>query len=362
MNIIEKLMSEDVYRILLGSVLFLLSSFITYIIYKRIIHVLKRKAKQTKSKVDDFVIDILKIPILWILLWIIFKIFSYSFLSQTPAFAVLMKINNILLILTIGWLLIKVIKASFYYYLNKLDLTIADNLDARRNFTKMKIFENIIIAIISILTIAFCLMTFEEVRSIGISLLTSAGIAGIIIGFAAQKSIATFLAGIQIAITQPIRLDDVVIVEGEWGRIEEITLTYVVVKIWDERRLVLPVTYFIERPFQNWTRNTSDILGTIFLYVDYSLPVDALRTHLLQLLENHQLWDKRVANIQVTDTKERYKELRVLVSSQNASLNWDLRVDIREKLIDFINSEYPDCFAKTRLVGSLQQSPENFKH
>nr|WP_320058722.1 mechanosensitive ion channel domain-containing protein [uncultured Bacteroides sp.] len=355
MNIIEKLMSEASYHILFGTALFLISIVITFIIYRWVISMLRKKALKTKTRVDDFAIDILKIPILWLLVWILFKIFSHSFLSQTTIFDLLMKVNNVLLILTIGWVLIKLVKTLFYYYLNRQDMTVADNLNARRNFTKMKIFENIIVAIISIIIIAFCLMTFDEVRSIGISLLTSAGIAGVIVGFAAQKSLATVLAGIQIAITQPIRLDDVVVVEGEWGRIEEITLTYVVVKIWDERRLVLPVTYFIEHPFQNWTRHTSKILGTIFLYVDYSLPVDALRTELLRLLENHSLWDKRVANIQVTDTKEQYKELRILVSSQNSSLNWDLRVDIREKLIDFINSKYPDCFTKTRLVGSLQQ-------
>ncbi|WP_321331229.1 mechanosensitive ion channel domain-containing protein [uncultured Bacteroides sp.] len=352
MNMIENLLQQEVYRILFGTILFVISIVATFIIYKRVISILKRKARFTKSKVDDFIIDILKIPVLWLMLWILFKIFSHSFLSQTDFFATLMKINNILLILTIGWLMMKVVKAFFYYYLNKLDMTAADNLEARRNFTKMKIFENIIVVLISVVVVAFCLMTFEQVRSIGISLLTSAGIAGIIVGFAAQKSIATILAGIQIAITQPIRLDDVVIVEGEWGRIEEITLTYVVVKIWDERRLVLPVTYFIEKPFQNWTRNTAEILGTIFLYVDYSLPVDALRKQLLVLLENQPLWDKRVANIQVTDTKERYKELRVLVSSRDASKNWDLRVDLREKLIDFINKEYPDCFVKVRFAGS----------
>jgi small-conductance mechanosensitive channel len=155
---------------------------------------------------------------------------------------------------------------------------------------------------------------------------------------------------VQIAITQPIRLDDVVIVEGEWGRIEEITLTYVVVRIWDERRLVLPVSYFIEKPFQNWTRTSSNILGTVFLYTDYSVPVDALRKQLDVFLKNHPKWDGRVANIQVTDTKERYMELRILLSSVDSSRNWDLRVDIREKMIDFLNKEYPDCFAKTRIL------------
>jgi small-conductance mechanosensitive channel len=349
MNFIERLMSQEPYRILIGMGLFLLSSLLLYLIYQRVISVLKRKSLIRKPAVNSFVIDILKIPVLWLLLWILFKIFSHSFISDTPVFSTLMSINNILLILTVGWLVIKIVKAFFYYWLNKLDIHTADNLNARRSLTRMKIFENIIVATIVVVVLGICLMTFEQVRSIGVSLLTSAGIAGIIVGFAAQKSIATVLAGVQIAITQPIRLDDVVIVEGEWGRIEEITLTYVVVKIWDERRLILPVTYFIEKPFQNWTRNTAEILGTVFLYVDYALPVDALRSRLTEIVQHHPKWDGRVANIQVTDTKERYKELRVLVSSKDASLNWDLRVDVREQLLDFIQQNYPGCFAQMRV-------------
>lgn len=237
----------------------------------------------------------------------------------------------------------------FYRLQSKQDISKEDNLNARSNLTKMKIFEKIIVSIISLISVGVCLMTIDSVKSIGVSLLTSAGIAGIIVGFAAQKSIATVLAGIQIAITQPIRLDDVVIVEGEWGRIEEITLTYVVVKIWDERRLVLPIIYFLEKPFQNWTRNTSQILGTIFLYVDYSLPVDDLRKQLQLYVKDNPRWDGRVANIQVTDAKQNYKELRVLLSGRDSSLNWDLRVEIREKLLDYINANYPDSFVKIRL-------------
>jgi hypothetical protein len=157
------------------------------------------------------------------------------------------------------------------------------------------------------------------------------------------------LAGIQIAITQPIRLDDVVIVEGEWGRIEEIALTYVVVKIWDERRMILPVSYFLEKPFQNWTRTGADIMGTIFLYVDYSFPVENIREVLPGMLDGNANWDGRVLNVQVTNATERYKEVRVLLSSSNASKNWDLRTNIREKLIDYINLNYPEAFAKIRI-------------
>ena len=154
------------------------------------------------------------------------------------------------------------------------------------------------------------------------------------------------LSCIQIAITQPIRIDDVVIVENEWGHIEEINITYVVVKIWDERRLIVPIDYFLQNPIQNWTKNSSDIMGTVFLYVAYELPMEPLRNQLKTIVEQNPDWDKRVQNIQVTDSKQWYKEIRILVSSTDSSKNWNLRVDVREKMIDFINEKYPGSFAK----------------
>ncbi len=346
---VEEFLKSDTPKIMGGTLLFLAACIVIYLVYRFVVIRLERKAARTKTKVDDFIIDLLKLPFLSLLYFILFKIFSASYLSATPVFGWVTKVSNILVIVTVGWILIKVVRVLFYYLQNRLDMTAADNLNARKNYTKMKIFEGITVGIITVIIVAICLMTFDKVRTIGVSLLTSAGIAGIILGFAAQKSIAAVLAGIQIAITQPIRLEDVVIVEGEWGRVEEITLTYVVVRIWDERRLVLPVTYFLERTFQNWTRTSSEILGTVFLYVDYSLPVDHLREYLTGILKDHPKWDGRVANIQVTNARDNGKELRVLLSSSSSSFNWDLRVEIREKLIDFINQEYPGSFPKIRL-------------
>jgi small-conductance mechanosensitive channel len=203
--------------------------------------------------------------------------------------------------------------------------------------------------IVALLALAFILFQFDEVRELGMGLLTSAGVAGIIIGLAAQKSIANLLAGFQIAFTQPIRIDDVVIVEGEWGRIEEITLTYVIVRIWDERRLVVPLRYFIEKAFQNWTRKTAQLLGTVYLYVDYRLPIDSLRKELDRLLEENDLWDGRVSKIQVTDSKQDNVEIRALMSAANAGDAWDLRCEIREQLIAFIQKEYPDSLPRMRI-------------
>ncbi|WP_228779922.1 mechanosensitive ion channel family protein [Aquiflexum lacus] len=194
------------------------------------------------------------------------------------------------------------------------------------------------------------LLSFESIRKVGIGLFASAGVAGIIIGFSAQKAVGTLLAGIQIAITQPFRIEDAVLVENEWGWIEEINLTYVVVRIWDKRRLVLPTTYFLEKPFQNWTRTSADIIGSIFLYTDYTISIQALRDELTRLLNETPLWDKKVNVLQVTDSKETTMELRILVSAKNSPTTWDLRVHIREKLIEFIQKNYPESLPKTRLV------------
>jgi len=314
-------------------------------IYKR----LKIYTRKTDNKWDDFVLDTFKIPFLWLLLWIMIKSFAHLFLKDLTVFKHLIHANNIILILLFGWILIKFVKLGAYLLNKKLDVKASDNLNARRRLTQLTVFQNIADTVIVIITISVVLMTFDGARAIGTSLLASAGVAGLIIGFAAQKSIGMFLAGIQIAITQPISLDDVVIVEGEWGRIEEITLTYVVVKIWDERRLMLPVNYFLEKPFQNWTRTSANIMGTIFFYIGYDLPVEAIRDFVPQILKDNPNWDGRIFNVQITNTNELYKEMRILVSSSDASKNWDLRTEVREKVIDFIQTSYPDCFAKVRL-------------
>jgi small-conductance mechanosensitive channel len=269
----------------------------------------------------------------------------------------LLHIDTLLLIFAVAWILVQFVKAGAFYLQRRLDIATADNMVARSRLTQVKVFKGIVNTIIIILAIAIGLLTFDKVRTIGISLLTSAGILGIIVGFAAQKSIGMILAGIQLAITQPIRLDDVVIVEGEWGRIEEITLTFVVVKIWDERRLILPVTWFLEKPFQNWTRSAADITGTIFLYVDYSFPVESIRNGLPDMLKDNPDWDRRMWNVQVTKTTEQCKEIRVLVTSSDASKNWDLRAAVREMLIDFINTNYPDAFCKIRIYPQASIDP-----
>jgi small-conductance mechanosensitive channel len=258
--------------------------------------------------------------------------------------------GSVLLIVSLAWMLIAGIRTVKRIFQEQFDISKEDNLKSRKFTTQFNILERIVVFLIIIVSIGLILMLFDDVKRIGISLFASAGIAGIIIGFAAQRIIATVIAGLQIAITQPIRIDDVVIIENEWGRIEEITLTYVVVNIWDKRRLIVPTTYFFDKPFQNWTRTTAELLGTVFIYTDYNVPFQALRDELTRLLESTPLWDKKVNVLQVTDAKERSIEIRALMSAKDSPTAWDLRVFIREKLIEFLQKNYPESLPKTRIL------------
>jgi small-conductance mechanosensitive channel len=268
--------------------------------------------------------------------------------SGLPRFALLDHLVALATVIAVTWLVIGGVRFLGEWASLRYDVKKADNLLARQALTQLRVATRIGVALVSVLGIAAALMTFDSVRQIGAGLLASAGIAGIVIGFAAQRSLGTLFAGVQIALTQPIRIDDVVIVEGEWGRIEEITLTYVVVNIWDQRRLVVPINYFIEKPFQNWTRTTSELLGTVMLYTDFTVPVDDVRAELARVLDGNPLWDGRVQNIQITDVRERSVELRVLVSAANAGNLWDLRVQVRERLLEFLRLRHPEALPRVR--------------
>ncbi len=341
--------SNDIVRILIATVSFIGLLVIIFFVYRGIFRLIKKRIEKTTVKTNSYIIELFRIPALSFIYWILLNIFTHLFLSKLSFYGFCLHINTLLFIAIIAWICVQFTRAGEYFAQLHLDIRVADNMSARKRLTQLKVFKGIANSIIIILAIGISLLTFKEVRTLGLSLLTSAGIFGIIIGFAAQKSIAMFLAGIQLAITQPIRLDDVVIVENEWGRIEEITLTYVVVKIWDERRLVLPVTWFLEKPFQNWTRTSAQITGTIFIYVDYSFPVESIRKALPDMLKKNPNWDGRFSNVQVTKVSEQYKEIRLMLTSADSSKNWDLRAEIREELIDFINTNYPGTFAKIRI-------------
>lgn len=236
---------------------------------------------------------------------------------------------------------------------------VANNLDARRIQTQTRVLSRVLDVILVIIGVSVALTTFPALQRLGTSLLASAGIAGIILGFSAQKVLGNLLAGLQIALTQPFRIDDVVIIEGEWGRIEEIHNTYVVVAIWDQRRLVVPLQQLIESPFQNWTRTTSEILGTVFLWVDFSVPLEPLRQELRRLCESTPNWDGRVCSLVVTDASDKAMQIRALVSSADSGSNWDLRCFVRERLIGYIHEHYPGSLPRLRLDEGPPADPRH---
>lgn len=244
----------------------------------------------------------------------------------------------------------------------KHKVDVADNHRARKVHTRLRILQRVVSVLIWIAAAAGMLMQFDSFRTLGTTLLASAGVLSIVLGISAQKTFGSMIAGIQLALSQPISLDDVVIVEGEWGRIEEITFTYVVVRIWDQRRLIVPVSYFLETPFQNWTKKSADITGSVFLYLDYSTPLQPLREEARRLCEStRELWDGETCVVQVTDSGPETMTVRVLAGSPDASKAWELRCLVREGLIRFVNDNYPGSLPKRRLVLDGQQETESMQ-
>ena len=265
-------------------------------------------------------------------------------------------------VMCLGWFAVGMVYVVESAFMRRYDISAENNVRARQVQTQMLIFRRLVIAFLLIITAGAVLWTFHDERiwKAGTGLLASAGIASLILATAAKSTASNFLAGLQIALTSPIRIDDVVVVQGEWGRIEEITSAYVVVRIWDQRRLIVPLTFFIENSFANWTRSSAELLGTAFLYVDYSVPVEALRAQLQKIAESSPLWDKRVCGLQVTDLKEHTMEIRCLVSSRNSSESFDLRCLVREQMIAFLRDNHPQAFPTLRVSGfrMAQESSE----
>ncbi|MDY0957022.1 mechanosensitive ion channel family protein [Stenotrophomonas rhizophila] len=254
------------------------------------------------------------------------------------------------------WLLVRAVAAGEQAILRDHPMEVADNLEARRVQTQTRVLSRVLMGAIILVGISLILLTFPMVRQIGTALLASAGIIGLVAGIAAKPVFGNLIAGLQIALTQPIRLDDVVIVEGEWGRVEEIGSSYVVVRIWDERRMVVPLTWFIENPFQNWTRRSADLLGTAFLWLDYRAPIAAIRAELERICKGEALWDGRVCVTQVTETTDHTLQVRLLVSARNSGDAFDLRCIVRERMLDFLAREHPQALPRTR--AELLQQPD----
>lgn len=258
--------------------------------------------------------------------------------------------RTLLVVLTglLAWLVIGLLRASSDLILDRFDVGVPDNLRARKVHTQIEVVRKILSVLVIVLAVAAVFLYFERLRRLGTGILASAGLAGLVLGFAAQRTLSNLIAGFQLALTQPIRIDDVLVVEGEWGWVEEITLTYVVLRVWDRRRLVLPIVYFLEQPFQNWTRTSASILGTVYVRTDYTVPVDAVRKKVGELVESSEHWDGEVWRLHVTDSGERTVELRALMSAEDSPSAWELRCEVREELIRWLQSEYPEALPRMR--------------
>ncbi|GAC1534519.1 MAG: hypothetical protein NVS2B17_03660 [Candidatus Velthaea sp.] len=262
-------------------------------------------------------------------------------------------------IAAVAWALAALVNLATDLAKSRYSIDAEDNLMARRVGTRVDILSRATVAIVFVVAVAAALMTFPTIRTLGTTLLASAGVAGLAIGIAARPVFENLIAGIQIALTQPIRIDDVVIVEKQYGRIETITSTYVVVRIWDQRRLIVPLTFFINTPFENWTVQSADLVGEVMIFTDYAFPVEELRAELPIILSATPLWNGKVQNVQVVDATERSIQIRALVSARNSSELWDLRAYAREKIIAFVRDRYPEALPRLRIESAKAELPAN---
>ena len=255
---------------------------------------------------------------------------------------------DLALIASLGWMLTRKVAAIFDSWLDR-SWTGEEDWMTRRRRTQLIVFRRLAISAGVTLTAGLVLTAIPAVRAVGLSLFASAGVAGIVAGLAARPAVSNLIAGIQLALTQPIRIGDAVVVEGDYGTVEEITATYVTITTWDQRSLVVPLGYFMERPIRNWTKRTTQLLDTVFAYVDYTVPVEAVRVEAKRILEGTALWDRRVFAVQVTDLRERSMEIRVLMSAANAGSMFDLRCLVREALITWLARQHPNALPQERL-------------
>lgn len=316
----------------------------------------KRVTRRTHSVTDDSLIRHTHRPALLIVPAL--AVFVALPLTELPADVTqfLRHAVSLILIAAVAWLTISLTDVVRDLVSERYRLDVADNLEARQVHTRIRVLRRVVVVVVSFLSLSLMLMTFPSIRQVGTTLFASAGIIGLVAGMAARPALSNLIAGVQIAVTRPIRIDDVVIVENEWGWIEEIGTTFVVVRVWDLRRLVVPLSYFIDHPFQNWTRQTADILGTVFVYTDYTVPVEEVRQELHRILKASGMWDGKVWGMQVTNTTDRAVELRALMSAPDSGKAWNLRCHVREKLIEYLQRCYPESLPRAR--AELHRLPE----
>jgi small-conductance mechanosensitive channel len=313
------------------------------------IRVARRLAARTPDSIDDVFVDRAERPLRWIFVALALASVRRLLHLGEGASAFWGQAAGMIVPLLLGWLAVNMIRAGGRAVELSADISVADNLLARRRRTRSAILTRVAVFLVGFVTICLMLLSIPSVRSVGVTLMASAGLAGLAVGAAAQPALKNIIAGIQMAFTEPIRIDDVVIIDGEWGRIEEIRLTYVVVAIWDERRLVVPVSKFLEDSFQNWTRNSSQLHGTAFFWLDPTADISRLRARLEELVRANERWDGRGFVLQVTDTRPDAIEVRALVTARDAANAFDLRCDIREGMLAFIREEMPEALPRGRM-------------
>lgn len=348
----DAVMVGDIYEILQHwlstAVVALVAIGLAFLAHRIMFAALERLTLHTAGTIDNSLVRHAKRPG-WLIITLFALVLVLPILDIPEDMSVSIgRFLSLLLTTAIGWLAFNLTRTINDVVAERYDLSAADNLRAREVHTRVRMLQRILAATIVAITASVILMAIPGIRQIGITLFASAGIAGIVAGLAARPVLANIFAGVQLALAQPIRIDDVVIVEGEWGWIEEIGMTFVVVRVWDLRRLVVPLCYFIETPFQNWTRKSADILGTVFLYTDYTVPVNRVREELRRILQGSDLWDGKVWGLQVTNTTERAIELRALMGARNSGDAWDLRCHVREGLVEFLQREYPQALPHLR--------------
>lgn len=309
---------------------------------------LLRQLCRTRRPYLQSVLDQTRVPTLFGVLLIAAAIALPAAPLGTDTKALIARLFGLAVIVLMGWIAVTALRIAADLYLRRFHTDSDDNLLARKHVTQVRVLERVVEVLIALLTLGFALMTFREVRQFGVTLFASAGVAGIVAGLAARPVMSNFLAGVQMAISQPIRIDDAVVVENEWGNVEEITFSYVVIRLWDLRRLIVPIGYFLEKPFENWSRLNGELIGTVLLYLDHTTPVAAVRRELDAIVAQSRLWNRKVVNLQVVDCTETTIQLRALVSANTAAATWDLRCEVREKLIAFLQREFPYALPRRR--------------
>jgi small-conductance mechanosensitive channel len=332
---------------LVGAALLLIAAALALAVHRTVVRLVRRFLRDRHPYLRSFLTGTNSITRLALLVLALFVVLPATPFDADTRIAIA-KLLALVAIVLLGWAAITIVNMSADIYLLRFRLDVADNMLARKHLTQIRVLTRTVNTLLIIATIGAALMTFDAVRQYGVSLFASAGVAGLVAGLAARPVLSNLIAGIQIAMTQPIRIDDGVLVEGEYGRVEEITSTYVVLALWDQRRMIVPLTQFIEKPFQNWTREAAGLTGAVLLYVDYTTPVERVRQKAEEIVKASPHWDGKIVSLQVTDAKDSAMELRVLASASSSGEAFNLRCEVREKLIAFLQSEIPTALPRQR--------------